>query len=493
MVDSFLPRLKEKLAQYNTKLVSKPRTTPYMSDDKQLWADCKENADAFIYFAAASNSTTMWSLTWAGKLEKLGVPVVSVIFDAFQESAKLTFEKIGIPVRYVAVPYPPTKIAEKQMTEAIDSIVKALTNSLTDEEKKSGNYLPPRPPRIALEGTPDQTQKYFYDSGWTDGLPIIIPTEEKVAEMLNGTNHKPDEVITRTMWPESLEVTVEKVAINGVLAGCIPEYMPVLLAAVEAFSSWNYASSVRSTNSFSFMHVVNGPIRNEIGMNSGIFSLHPGNQANATIGRAQRLFISNLGGGRVGVNIMGTQGNVSCYSFCFPENEEASPWEPFHVSHGYKSDESTITVFSGGWSHVGNYLRESKPVERISEAMANFEWPNGAVILLSPPKAKALFEAGYKNKQEIEEAFWSHAVLTMRQFKSSRYYKSFIEPIMKGKPMYGEKYLWPKEYLDLGDDEIVKVYPRKYVKAIVVGGETNDMMQGWKMAYPSTASIDKWR
>jgi hypothetical protein len=205
---------------------------------------------------------------------------------------------------------------------------------LEEKETKSGPYLPPRPPRIAMEGTEDQIQKHFYDSSWTDGLPIIVPTEEKVAWMLKGTSRKPDEIVTRRMWPGPLEVTVEKVAIVGVMAGCKPEYMPVLLAAAEAFGSGNNAATVVSTNSFSYMQVVNGPIAKQIGMNAGIYALGPGNQANATIGRALRLSVHSLGGGRVGENIMGTQGNVSSYSFCFPENEERSPWEPYHVTQG---------------------------------------------------------------------------------------------------------------------------------------------------------------
>lgn len=493
LVDSLFPKIQEALSKYNAKAILKPRTTPYMSDDRELWDDCKKNANAFIYFAAASNSTTMWTVTWSGKLEKMGVPGAVIIYETLLDSAQLTYEKIGMPIRTVTVPYPPDKIPDRQMKEIMDKVVNALLSPLTETEKMTGSYSPAKPPKIAVEGTSDHILKYFHDREWTDGLPIIIPTEEKVAEMLKGTSQKPDKVVTKTMWPERLEVTVEKVAINGVMAGCKPEYMPVLLASVEAFASWDYESSVRSTNSFSFMQVVNGPIRNQIGMNSGIFALGPGNQANAAIGRALRLFIINLGGGRVGVNIMGTQGNVSCYSFCIPENEENSPWEPFHVSQGFKKEESTVTIFSGGWSHVGNYIDEVNPIEAIALPMANFEWPNGAVILLSPPMAKRWVTLGCKSKKDAEQRFWEKATLTMKQFKASRYYKSFIEPILKGKEMYGEKYLWPKEYLDLADDAIIQAYPRKYVKVIVVGGETNEMMQGWKMAYPFTASIDKWR
>lgn len=160
--------------------------------------------------------------------------------------------------------------------------------------------------------------------------------------------------MTEAMLPERWKATVEKVAINGVMAGCKPVDMPVLLAMVEAFSKGLLEGTVVSANSFSFMLVVNGPIAREIGMNSEVNALGPGNQANATIGRALRLFLTNLGGLTPGINLMACQGNPSNYSFAFAENEEASPWEPFHVSMGFKREESVVSIFSGGWSHGGN-------------------------------------------------------------------------------------------------------------------------------------------
>jgi hypothetical protein len=488
-IDSLASKVAEALTSRNAKVVQKKKETTYSSDDKPLWDEVQKNANGFIYFGTAQSSTTTFSVIWAAGLEKRGIPGVTVIFDTFRNSAEATCEKLGTMVRLTAVPPAFESLTDRQVSEISTKALEALTTPLTEREMKAGPYLPPRPPRIALVGTADQIQKHFYESGWTDGLPIIIPTEEKVAQMLKGTSHKPDQVVTKSMWPGPLEVTVEKVAVCGVMAGCKPEYMPVLLAAAEAFGSGNNAATVVSTNSFSFMQVINGPIRNQIGMNAGIFALGPGNQANATIGRALRLFIHSLGGGRVGENLMGAQGNVSAYTFCFPENEEKSPWEPFHVSEGYKLGESTITIFNGGWSHVGNYIFEGmEGIEKLSQAMAQFEWPVGAVILMSPTKAK-MFSSKGLSKQEVEERIWSGATVTMKRFKDSTYYRSFIGPDLKGKLSYG----WPKEYLEKADDAIIQAYPRKHVKIIVVGGEVADMMQAWKVGSPSTASIDKWR
>ena len=166
------------------------------------------------------------------------------------------------------------------------------------------------------------------------------------------------------MPPNGWTVTVEKVAINGVMAGCRPQDMPILLAMVEAFSNGKFRSSVVSANSFCFMVVVNGPIAQEVDMNSGINALGPGCVANAAIGRALRLFLTNLGGLTPGTNLLACQGNPANCSFAFGENEAASPWEPLHVSMGYKREESAVTIFAGGWGHGGNMTGSAEePIE----------------------------------------------------------------------------------------------------------------------------------
>jgi len=393
-------------------------------------------------------------------------------------------------VRFVPVSYPPQKMTEKRMAEVTDTVIKALITPPSGNEKNTGKYTRPKPPRYTPALTPSQVQDYFYKQGWTDGLPIIPPTKEMVAAMLKGTKHKADEVVATSIWPEKWTATVEKVAINGVMAGCRPEYMPVLLATVEAWAKWDNDSTIRSTNSFSYMQVVNGPIRKEIGMNAGIYAMGPGNQANASIGRALRLFIINLGGGQAGVNMMATQGNPSAYSFCLPENEEASPWGPLSVDMGFKSGDSTVTIFSGGWCHVGNYLNGN--LDALIRAIRYFEWPNGIVVLMAPQAAK-MQETKGRSKDDVKEYIHKNATLTMGEWKQDVYYSWYIEPLLKGKEMYGQKSPWPKEYLGLPDDAVVSIYPRRNVHVVVVGGDTNPMMQGWRFAYPSTASVDKWR
>jgi hypothetical protein len=181
---------------------------------------------------------------------------------------------------------------------------------------------------------------------------------------------------------------------------------------------------------------------------------------------------------------MGTQGNVGSYAFCFAENEEASPWEPFHVSRGFRNEESTLTIFGGGWSHTGNMLHQD--LKRLARDVAYFQWPSGLVALLSPAAAQSLAKEGL-SKKAVEEQLWENATLTMREFRNDHYYQRFIVPILKGREMGGRKYRWPAHYLDLPDEARVPVYPKDDVRVIVVGGEANAMMQGWVMANPSTA------
>jgi hypothetical protein len=487
VVERLISGLKARYPQVN--IVTRYKDSAYSEDEPELWAQVKREAAAFVYVPADSAATTMWSVTWAAGLEKAGIPGVVLHFAALAENAEVTRTKLGTPLRLVAVPNR-SGIADGNASDITEAVVSALTAPLSESERATGMRHSEPPSRIAVTGSLAEIQDFFYAQHWTDGLPIIPPTEANVAAMLKGTSHAPGEIVTQAMLPEGWPATVEKVAINGVMAGATPAEMPVLLAAVQAFGSGHFASSVRSTNSFSFMQLVNGPIAREIGMNSGTYALGPGNRPNATIGRALRLFIYNLGGGENGVNLMGTQGNVGSYAFCFAENEAASPWEPFQVSRGFGRDESTITVFAGGWSHTGNMLHQD--LHRLARDVAYFQWPSGLVALLAPATADALAKSGM-TKAQVEEELWRNATLTMGEFRNDHYYQRFIIPILKGREMNGLRNRWPASYLDLPDDARVQVYPKDDVHVVVVGGEANAMMQGWAMYGATTVSIDKWR
>jgi hypothetical protein len=176
----------------------------------------------------------------------------------------------------------------------------------------------------------------------------VPPTEARVLRMLEGTTRAPDEIVA-VIPPDMVECTVEKLAVNAVLAGCKPEYLPVVLAAVEAACNdeFNMHGLLATTYFSSPVLIVNGPIAARIGMNSRGNVLGQGNRANATIGRALQLVVRNVGGGTPGGVDRATLGNPGKYTFCFAEDEAGSPWEPLSVERGFPAGTSTVTVFAG--------------------------------------------------------------------------------------------------------------------------------------------------
>jgi hypothetical protein len=435
----------------------------------------------------------MWGTHWTAQLEQEGIPGVYIVDEPFEADVQITCDKEGMPsLRRVVVPHPCGDVPDERLPEIIPRLVEALISPLTEKEHSPMAKGLKKPSRIAFKGTLDEVNQFFYKRGWSDGLPIIPPTEEKVQAMLKGTAHAPEEIVTTNMLPESLTVTVEKVAVVAAMAGCEPGHIPVLLSIIEAFSKDLFASSVRSTASFSFAVLVNGPEAKRIGMNTGINALGSGtgNKANATIGRFLRLAILCLGGSRSGLNDMSSIGNPSKYSFAFAENEEKSPWEPFHVTSGYKPSESVVSVLSGGWSHSGPFGHVD--LDQIGRTIAMYELPNGALVIMDPMSAKRVAGDGY-TKQRAEEQIWSKATKTVAEFRGDFFYASLIEPVLKGKPWYGAAPLWPARYLSLAPDEVVQIFPRGHIRIVVVGGETNPYIQVWQLARPSSVVIDKWR
>ena len=219
-----------------------------------------------------------------------------------------------------------------------------------DRLRAEAGNSPIRARRIEV-GSLDDEFEFMFDQGFSDGLPVIPPTPERVLRMLSGTKRDSQEVVA-VMPPNMAKVTVEKIAINSVLAGCKPEYLPVVIAAVEAVCTddFNIHGVMATTMGASPVMVVNGPIRHQIGMNMGLGALGQGNRANATIGRALRLTIRNVGGARPGGTERSTFANPMKFTMCFAEWEERSCWDPLHVDRGFALEDSVITVFamSGG-------------------------------------------------------------------------------------------------------------------------------------------------
>ncbi len=478
------------------------KTTPafHVNKDSELWNEVAKNADAFVYSPAGGTTGFIWGALWSILLEKRGIPGVYALSEGYENAVQATCEKEGMPLlRRVITPMPCWgEETLGQMDKIVKEIVTGLTAPLTDKEKEKGSIVPEKPPRIAMKGSLDEVQEYFLAHKWSDGLPIIPPTQERVAKMLKGTSHARDEIVVDAMPAEKWIVTVEKVAINGVMAGCKPEQMPVLLAMCEAFVNGKFDGSVMSANSCSLMVVVNGPITKKIGMNPAVNALGPGNAANATIGRALRILLTNVGGFTPGSNIMACQGNPTNYSFAFAENEDANPWEPFHATRGFRREESCVTIFIPGWAHGGNMTGRpvaGEPLDLggIIEVIRTFQQPRGAVVLLSPPVAKRIAQEKGFAKKDLQDYLWKNALKTAQEFRSDPLYSTFIEPGLRGEKDKHGASPWPSWYLTAEDGKPVPVFgSSEYIYPIVVGGENHEAFQAWNMALPSTASIDKW-
>ena len=228
--------------------------------------------------------------------------------------------------------------------------------------------------RIAL-GDDEDVQEAMFARGWSDGLPLTPPTEERVLRMLDGTTRDPQEVVG-LVPPALAAATVEKIAVNAVMAGCKPEYLPVVLAAVEAVLDDSFAMhGVLATTMFvGPVVVVNGPVRRQIGMNSKGNALGQGNRANSSIGRALQLVIRNIGEGRPQEVDRATLGNPGKLSYCFAEDEEGSSWEPLSVERGVKLGVSAVTVFAGFGLQgvVDNKSRDPESLAKRSPRNAPF-------------------------------------------------------------------------------------------------------------------------
>ena len=436
--------------------VIKNRNTRYSEDDPELWKEMQQNADGYIYIGAASSSTTSYVFKWSTHLEQIGIPGGAAYFDQLQSVRETTQAREGAQLRGVAFSYPVEEMDKTRYANAIEQVIATLTTPLTAAERATGVITPPPHPEVAARGDLAAIQRVFHEKGFTDGLPIIPPTREAVAAMLKGTSHSPTEVVAKAFVPEGLGVTVRQVAINAVMAGCLPEHMPVLLATIEAYQKFNLNSMLRSTNSFAFMQVVNGPIARTLQMNSGVNAVGPGNQANAAMGRALRLFITNLGGGAPGVNIMAVIGANANYSFMFAENEEQSPWEPLSVTQGFRKGDNTLTFYSGGWAHSGNYGLGTELAD-VPPDLARYQLPSGAVLIISPPRAEALARQGM-SKEDVRKYLVENATRPAR-----------------------------------GAGAPAQVFKPGTIDVVVAGGDAAPMMQAWHMYRPQTVSIDKWR
>ena len=312
--------------------------------------------------------------------------------------------------------------------------------------------------RIDVPDSLEEINALYYQRGWTDGLPIIPPTEERVAQMLTGTTGKPQDVIGEVppLWGEA---TVEKVAINAVMAGCLPEYMPVIITALDAMLEIkvNLYALQATTHPVAPLTIVNGPIRKALGLNSGYNVFGQGNRANATIGRAIRLILINVGGAIPGKLDRATMGQPSKYSFCIAENEERSPWQPLHVERGFDPSVSTVTVCGAEnpWNvndHSGidaQALLTTIAGTMTAQGTNNILYLCGEpLVVIGPEHASTMANSGF-SKQDVKHFLFEKARVPKRQFSLKHQQDRFSE---------------------FADDALIPVAPEENAIMIIVAG-----------------------
>jgi hypothetical protein len=421
----------------------------------------------------------------------------------FAEFATTDSKNHGMNLRFSFPPYPLVGRPREVLRQYADGndpftgkplmpqVVDALTKPLTEEERNPKSLRGAPRPRLLSPDTEENLHRLFLENDWTDGLPIVLPTEERVAHILTGTAADPNQIVGRmtiTTQQEQFEYTVEKVAINAVMAGAGPEHLPVILALAAS----QEGSMPSSTTSFGRMAVVNGPIREEIGMNSGLGALSPFNYANSVIGRAWTLLTINLGDSRLGETFMGSTGNPLNYNnMCFAENEERSGWAPFHVRKGFKKDESTVSIFRG-WSAINSMGAAGccRPAqEEMLLILQAFAGITGAItFVMDPLVVSHLKEQGFSTAGELGEWISKNFKMTAGQFFSSDLGYSLGQPMARdGVEPFASWWKLPKDAL------IAPYVNPGQISSIVVGGETQALWFTTDMSCTQTVSIDKWR
>jgi hypothetical protein len=441
----------------------------------------------------------------------MGIPSIALVLSEFyeQEKEKALHEGMpGIRTQWVLGPVW-AKTREQLRKDVIEGnnpisgrpvmeeIVEKFTKPLTAEEKRTGEIIRDRGGET-YTGTREELHKLFLEKRFTDFLPIVLPTEERVNDMLKGTSRDPDEIIGR-MSPtntggyfEYWTFTVRDVAVNAVMAGCKPEYLPVLLAiASKDPRTGNSKEAISvSDNGFVGALVINGSIRDEIGLNYDVAAVGPFAHANTTIGRAWSLMAINLGNcGKVGTTYMGTIGNpMNLINIVIAENEEKSPFEPFSVRNGFKKGESVVSLFEGwgilsaaNWA-ANRWGKEMDYPQIMKDIAAQQGFLFGTAFVLSPPIADFV-NARFKTIEELE------AFLAPAPAFGGGFAKMKPKPAAEGDaaeaPASAAKKPAPKAKMPSFGG------PR--IPIIVAGGSNNNYWSAGGLRYSRSIKIDEWR
>jgi hypothetical protein len=309
----------------------------------------------------------------------------------------------------------------------------------------------------------DAINKLYRERRWGDGLPIVPPTPERVERMLRQTRRRPEEIVARVA-PAFGAATVERIAINAVLAGCDPEMLPALIAATEAAADpeFNLQAIQATTNPVAVWVIVNGPATSTLGFNAGFNCLGQGVWANATLGRALRLVLQNVGGALPGEMDRATQGQPGKYTFCCAENEQESPWEPLHVERGFAPTVSTVTVVGAeGTMNMNSHAKDAAQLVRVfADTMIHppsNEYTHGGEpwVMIGPEHGEILKRAGV-SKAELKRQLWELSKMPAR--------------MMSDKDLHRVRDSRAEEFPDIGPDTMLTIAKRPEDIMIMVAG-----------------------
>jgi hypothetical protein len=377
---------------------------------------------------------------------------VTICTEAFIGLAREESKNLGMPDLPLAIIKHPIggeslAVIHQRADDALAQVIRGLTGEAASRRAAGVSSAEGSAPRSFAFVDEDEALETFHARRLTDGLPFVLPTAERVLAMIAGSGRPVSDVIA-VVPPRWAEATVENIAINAVMAGCRPQYMPVLIAALQAAAdpAFGLYSVQATTHPCAIMMLISGPIVEELGLNFRHGAFGPGFRANASIGRAMRLVLMNVGGGIPGEGDQATHGSPAKFSYCVAENEAATPWEPFRVTRGFSRADSTVTVFSGEGPHnVNDHVCTSAETTLtvVADTMTTIGHNNagsvirGDVLVAFGPEHAHTIASGGLSKADVQKFLYERARNKVGLLKLRAMYK--VEN-------------WP-DWVDQNDDE----------------------------------------
>jgi hypothetical protein len=359
---------------------------------------------------------------------KRGVPAITICSDQFIVLGRKQLKALGSEGHPIAViPHPFGLRTREQVRAIAETCVNDIARIAVDPKAGAlpggkSSSTPARAARVEVPEDADEFDQFCIARRWSDGLPLRPPTLDKVERMIAASGRAADDVVA-IVQPSFGAATVEGIAINAVMAGCRPEYLRTLIAAVEAFTDrrFNLQGIQATTNPATAMIIVNGPVAREIGVNGHLNCLGQGAWANATLGRALRLIMQNIGGTLPGEMDRATQGQPGKYTFCCAENEADSPWEPLHVERGFDKNDSTVTIVgAAGTVNFNSHAKDAADLLKVFADSICFPTNNDYYfggepwLLIGPEHAEILAREGL-SKRDVKLKLWEMSKLPVER------------------------------------------------------------------------------